>query len=76
MFRNLAMLTLIMILFLKLTLSFTLSGCCFSYLFSERREIFEYKKVDELYSSLSICAKNSSNLPILEGTYEECQKVR
>ncbi|KAK7845225.1 cyclic nucleotide-gated ion channel 1, partial [Quercus suber] len=47
-----------------------------SYLFSERREIFEYKKVYELYSSLSICAKNSSNLPILEGTYEECQKVR
>ncbi|KAK7845223.1 cyclic nucleotide-gated ion channel 1, partial [Quercus suber] len=46
-----------------------------SYLFSERRKIFEYKKVDELYSSLSICTKSSSNLPIMEGTYEECQKV-
>ena len=65
-----------MIVIFKLTLSFIFSAGSISYLFrSERHEIFKFKKVDEHYCSVPICAKSSSNLPILEGTYEECQEI-
>ena len=42
---------------------------------NEEYETFRYNKVAEHCHSLPLCAKSSSDLPILEGTYEKCRQI-